>query len=413
MRTKHTTMAQVLLAVLPALLLAFVLQPAVSLADDVTHTVTYLVGDAHIDPMSIDHSSDLVRDGHNISLDATIPHAYENDSNYWFDCWTADKDVELLNVAGVFPAGTPLSRNQADLIIVTQDIKLTAHSIALYDDSTMLEKYATITYTTDGHGVFRGDLDAMSERVSIFSGPASIPTPEPNDNYEFAYWTADVPIFNYWSEAVKNNWDSGDFILAGTHLKTNWLSLVKVRENTTFTAHFRATKATVTYKADPAAAGSVDPTTEAVDLVSTEALVGLDGVDSFGSIKGSTPTLADPTKYEFTYWTADKDLYEDTSDGYKVITAGTQLSTERITSGNIFVTQDTVFTANFKEIGSDPEPDTPDDSDDSGKIQPADGSGSKVLPKTGDTLPGGGVAVALSAGVAVVAATALLRERCR
>ena len=200
----------------------------------------------------------------------------------------------------------------------------------------------------------------------------------------------------------------------------------------------------VTYTTD--GNGEVSPTSETTDETSSKPRGTIDGESASSDKDVCVATIAGNMEvhpkegFEFDYWTADVDIY-DTWPGsewlMRLIPANTPLETEELCTptdpaSQLYVAENTVFTAHFKPTGGDPEPEPvdPDGGDESGDtdgsdtIKPTgdtDGTDTIKLtndthgeptPKTGDTLPSATAAVVLGAGV-VVAGAALLRKRCQ
>ena len=164
--------------------------------------------------------------------------------------------------------------------------------------------------------------------------------------------------------------------------------MIYISKDTTFTAHFRRTTPyTLTYETD--GNGTVEPASEQIQ----------DGNSPAGPTK-----LTPKDGYEFSHWTANVDV--TLADG--VIYEGNAIAADELTQ--ILVDDDITFTAHFKETGSDPvTPDSdPDDSPD--KVKPADGTSDKVLPKTGNSLPGTAAAITLGAGCVIAAGALLVRK---
>ena len=339
-------------------------------------------------------------------------------TGYEFDYWTADQDVYTDVTA------TSIRLISKGFMITSEDLQA---GIFITKDTTFEAHFkrakVTVAYKTDDHGVVgkAGESVGLSSTYPLRDGSGELAvgratgtTPSPNENYEFAYWTADRVVY----DTVN---DGGVIYLVPvpleTRLTTYQLSYYYVAGETTFTAHFKRTPPyTVTYTS--AGNGTVSPTSEQVEAEGD-------------SPKGPT-TITPDAGYEFSHWTADKDVEVANEDATQAISltsndngADAQAATTTITAGQpitpeqfsrILMADDVEFEAHFKQTSVDPDPEpepvNPDGGDDSGSdtIKPADGADGKVVPKTGDALPGATAAVALGAGVAVAGA-ALLKKR--
>ena len=271
---------------------------------------------------------------------------------------------------------------------------------------------ATITYKSEGDGYVtptsdsldynywenkltdigeEGDTEPRTGEYVYITAINILGIADANDGSEFAYWTADVDVYiprptttgdNFWVRVVK----------AGTKIPTAKLgdtyATIYAARDTTFTAHFTKTAFTLTYQTD--GNGTVEPASEQVQ----------DGNSPAGPTK-----LTPKDGYEFSHWTANVDV--TLADG--VIYEGNAIAADELTQ--ILVDDDITFTAHFKETGSDPVTPDSDPDDSSDKVKPADGTSDKVLPKTGSTLPGVGVAIALCAGSVITAGVLFARKR--
>ena len=322
----------------------------------------------------------------------------ENYGNYVFDYWTAS-DWVYVDGEGSYKSGTPLTSDQIKLIDLGRianvyDLTFTAHFAKLH----------TITYEAGAHG----SVSPTTEQVKEGYAPAG-PTIVPDANYAFDYWTANkaVQVADADTQAVMladSNSDveaqaSTTTIDKGEAISTDEFSRIVTSDDVTFTAHFKRTAPyTVTYTTD--GNGSVTPETEEV----------LEGKSPKG------PSITPNANFEFDYWTANTEVYYiDDENNIIEFDVDDQISADELKK--LSVEEDVVFTAHFKEAPVDPEPepvdpDDPDNPDGGDTIKPADGADGKLVPKTGDTLPGVTAAVVLGAG-AVVAGAALLKKRCR
>ena len=211
--------------------------------------------------------------------------------------------------------------------------------------------------------------------------PATLPA----SGLEFSYWMSDTPV----------HLANGNVIDSAEPLTYEQLGQVVAWEPQYFYAVFETWRPTVTYTTD--GNGSVSPATEQV---------------SVGNHPVGATSLEPKDGYEFEYWTAN--VAVELSDG-TTIDMGEPIITDEIP--DIVVSSDITLTAHFKQVSVDPEPDPvdpvdPDNTDGGDTIKPVDDTDGKVVPKTGDALPGATAAVALGAGV-VVAGAALLRKRCQ
>ena len=296
--------------------------------------------------------------------------------NYMFDYWTASTDVYVLESTtrqlSAYAAGTHLPNENLSLYYVVKDTTFTAH---------FLRVSYTVTYDAGDHGTASPD----SETVAVGNTPGGC-TIIPDDGYKFSHWTSNVDVEIAAADATQaislasNENDvepqaSTTTIAAGKPITDEQLKrAVSFSDDPVFTAHY--TPFTITYTTD--GNGSVSVESETIS-------------ELYANPVGSDPKPN--TGYEFSHWTADKDVQIPGSNGADLITiaAGDPITTEQLKQ--ILVTDDITFTAHFKKISVGP-----------------DGSGGKLTPKTGDTLPGATAAVALGAGV-VVAGVALLRKR--
>ena len=354
MNRKRTTALKVLLFIVPALILALVLQPASAVAEDTTFTVSYVMetddlafasagfidddGCAVTDPcefVSAGSSPQIVNSGGSGggSFSPKVDGGY-------FGYWAANADVILNdgNTTTTVKSGDPLTTAQVKQIVVEDDLTITA-----YPWETAW--FATFTFVSDGHGtVSKSSVDTYM--------PSSLgditPTAIPDDDYSFDYWTADAPAYVYSSEQClpPDEEGSGEWVAAGTHITADQMKRTSIRTNVTFTAHFKSTKATVTYKTD--GHGTLDNSSESVNLDTTRELV-----DSTETLTVGRPTVGNDNPqpdagYEFAYWTADKDVYV-LFDGklMREEAEHTTFQPEDIVK-TLYVAEDTTYTAHFK-----------------------------------------------------------------
>ena len=380
--------------------------------EDTTFTVT-IVKSMTYDVTYKADSNGYITDGQNSEevvdggSPVSVPTPKANEAKkYAFAYWTADRNVTLTN-GSIIQQGAELTTAQLLQVKVTSEITFTAN---------FAQKAADVNYLTDGGGsvnptyelvTFDTNWAYLEDEVRTYPlvGEANIPTPTPNKGFTFKYWQANADVY----EMIYIGDGSGDAFLrrfiAWSEISAEELQTHEfyVGEDTTFTAIFeRNASYNVAYES--AGHGSVSPTDELVT----------------GGTNPKGPTTITPdADYEFDFWTANADVEvevpseDDTQSATITIPEGSPIQAEQLS--RIVVTKEITLTANFKPVEVPPEPYNPDDPDnpDGGDtIKPADGADGKLVPKTGDTLPGVTAAVVLGAG-AVVAGAALLKKRCR
>ena len=423
MKLDRTRILKGLLAVVPALLLALILQPTSALA----HTVTYQCSNPMTGWLTYANDSsytylssptETVDEGKSpvfAGLDGTVtrPYAVHIDLSGWcFDYWMADKEVTLSD-GTTFDASKPITQAQLLKIVVKEDLTLTAYfrtaetytfhylinnesklksispssedvtegsspsgptvepmdgeefgywtattDVELTDgtiiaagtkfsdaqlkkikatENTYFWAFAkseapyTVNYTTDGHGDI-SDLWGRTETVYWSNSPL-IPASMvyPSNDYEFDYWTSDVPVTLTDGTVIPKN-------TVMTHAQLLKVSVVE--DNITFQAHFKQTKADVTYES--AGNGSVSRTSETVALNEYELPDGTTTI-MVGMISG--PELNPAENYKFVYWTVNVNVLKT---DFSTITPNDMITTADLS--NIYVTQNTTFTAHFKRV---------------------------------------------------------------
>lgn len=270
MKLKHASRAKVLLGIVSALLLALVLQPATAQADDVQ--VYYKAeGDGQVNPQSDNLGSDssinwfyayIVVEQEDTDEPTTDERLCVTNLNYTsvatpnanrsFLYWMANVDVYIPWTKGD-TAPMFVRRIKAGTKITTKDLFEQYGTIwVARDTDTIFTAYfttadpCTITYKSDGNGT----VDPTSEKVEVGNSPVGIPALDPNDGFEFGYWTANIAV----------TLDNDDVIEEGKPITTDQLASVVVDQDITFTAHF-VEKDTDTDPVDP------DDTTKPTDKV--------------------------------------------------------------------------------------------------------------------------------------------------
>ncbi len=346
MKTRRATFFKALLAIVPALLLALVLQPAAALAEDNTHTITYQWGSGHsqagVGAEFLDATSSMpLSEPRETVVDGASPqfmdyYAFSNPQEfrvkltdgYYFAYWTANADVTLNdgNVTTTVKSGAPLTTTQVKQIVVEQDLTLTAYTLAMAN-------YSTFYFTSDERGI----VSAQSEDVYMPARLGNmVPTAQPRGGYTFAYWTASAPVFIFNDTTSFDPTEAnGEWVSAGTHISDDELSRATIRENVTVTANFEAPGHTITYKVD-ANIGSLpagySPT------VSVE--------DGKCPTNVPTPVANDSNQFVFDYWTADVPVQFIGSP--TTYPAGTHFASSAVAL--IVVENDITFEAHFKSV---------------------------------------------------------------
>ena len=325
MKSKHSSILKGLLVIVPALLLALIIQPAVVLAGE--WTVTYEVENINYSwiTYSDDKSNPVVTDPREYVVDGESPTfvrsedtpprglAVYADDGWEFTYWTADKEVELLDSAKTtISEGKPITQADLLLIKVTSDLTLTAH----FERSTTMH---TITYTVDPVGYFPAGIDT-SEQVENGQPLAKVPTPEPNDSQKY--------VFGYWSANVEVTLDNGGTIGANEMITIAQMSHIKVTSDITFTAHFRDTVHTITY--DATSEGYFENDSSPITKYANDLSYITDVPTPISSVEA----------YPFVGWTASVDVV--LSDG-TTIKKGDLITSSKMTK--IIVWEDIDFTA--------------------------------------------------------------------
>ncbi len=309
-------------------------------------------------------------------------------TKYALDYWTADKDIytceneQLTTIA----AGTKLASLEG--YYVADAVTFTAH---------FKHQPVTVAYTSDGNGSVGMDSESVEIDKEYASGEEMLPvgkpagttaTPTDSTKYAFDYWTADKDIYTCENEQLTT-------IAAGTKLDSSPEDYY-VSGDVTYTAHFKRIAYAITY--ETAGHGTLSPASET--LAVGDALVGC--------------KISPEKGYEFSHWTADKDVQISVEDGADpiIIAIGEKITAEQFKQ--VLVTDDITFTAHFKEVSVSPSStDDPDDSDNSNdNTDSTSGDNGKLTPKTGDTLPGTTAAVAVVALVLAAGAALFRRRRC-
>ena len=290
-----------------------------------------------------------------------------------------------------------------------------------------------VTYKVDGEGAVTPTFETVdsstmwqyriktneeaAEKYDILTGDPVYTrqitgsTAVPNDDSEFGYWIADVDVYVPWDASEPNPYYL-KCITAGTPITSADLcakaTIYIEMRNVEFTAHFteKLPTYTVSYTTeDPSHGWIIDSNTGETVSDAEESVLRLNSPTMQSGAKAYEPHAADG--WEFDYWTAsiDLDIYEGGTGTVIQIPFGQSITTEQLKQSQI--PENVTFTAHFKETGSNPV--TPDSD-----ATPKDGSAgdaSKVLPKTGSTLPGVGVAIALCAGSVITAGVLFARKR--
>ena len=325
MEPKRTTIFKALLAIVPALLLALILQPASALAE--THAARYTVAEGSTnygyfvrkgtDDVQTQPFEEYVNTGESPVFGVwdsgmAIPCEVKAYTGYVFDYWTADQDLAYDD--GVFSKGDHFSTAELLTVGIVVDTTFEAH----FREAT---KY-TVTY---GHSGYFEEISPEEEEVvegSCPTGPTTITPKQGEDGCEFGYWTANKVV----------TLTDGTEIAQGEKIKDAQLKKVKVTSAIAFVAHVkREAPYTVYY------------VTDGNGYIS----------DDFGPSQtvffSNSPTLpasmVHPFEdYEFDHWTADKAI---------TLTDGTSIDAEKpLTHAQLLkvsVEDDITFIAHFKE----------------------------------------------------------------
>ena len=245
---------------------------------------------------------------------ANVPTPVPNEADtYVFGYWTADSDIDL-NDGSVIAKGNRISIAQMSKISMWSDTTFTAHCRKLDHG---------VYYKVDENGYYPSGV-AIFEHVQDGKPLANVPTPVPNDDtkYVFGYWTADVDV--YLADDTR--------IAKGNQITIAQMSSVVPESDIYFTAHFRDTVHTITYKAGTK--GHIE-TTESTDTAT-------EYVDDLGSLASVPTVISDVDGYPFEGWTADVEVF--LSDGTS-IAKGQQITTAKMST--IVVYEDITFTAYY------------------------------------------------------------------
>ena len=257
-------------------------------------------------------------------------------TKYAFDHWTADKDIYKLegDKLTTTPAGTGLASTEG--YFVTGDVTFTAHFKQIAAD---------VTYESAGHG----SVSKASEKVTFseetidaagtkaMAGTPTGSTPNPNADYEFDYWTANVDVISVTDFST---------LTAGSKITNDQLSSIYITKEAIFTAHFKHKPATVTYAAE--GNGSVDKDSESVEIDKEYKIGGSEL--PVGLPSGTTTTPFDSNKYAVGYWTADKNVYTCNNEELTAIASDTKLDNS---PAHYYVAEDVTFTAHFLRTAYD------------------------------------------------------------
>ena len=256
-------------------------------------------------------------------------------TKYAYDYWIADKAVykyendQLTTVS----AGTKLTSPED--YYVAEDVTFTAYFKQIAGD---------VTYKSAGHGSVSKESEEISfteqaidaAGTKAMAGTPTGSTPNPNDDYEFDYWTANVDVISVTDFST---------LTAGSKITNDQLSSIYITKEAIFTAHFKHKPVTVTYKAE--GNGSVDKGSESVEI-DKEYKSGEETLP-VGKLGGAAATPTDSTKYALDYWTADKAVYKYENNQLTTIDAGTKLTS----IADYYVAEDVTFTAHFLRTAYD------------------------------------------------------------
>ena len=423
MKLNRTTALKSLLVITAMLLLALILKPVAALAED--YKVTFVIADdrGYLTGRYSDKNlgTTVVVDApdgkvlsapqvvHKTGYESLEPWAYSNVLD-GYDAYIESVSADLTCGNSSIPIYVSAG------MLSTKDRNRVSSAFQSYWFSVTQDTTITIRLYPRARIVFQADetvTQLLSNKLTtfdLFAGEESIDSHGGDgvsvnciDGYEFDYWTADADVST----------DTATF-KEGDHIPYRDAEKIIPTQGFHLTAHTKKVTRTATFTTD--GPGTVTTSPEDVHLA-TRYRASADPATQ-GILVGQVTTCTNPTAstgYEFDYWTSNVYVYSLSSGLLTAIHDGTPLTTEEVNS--CYIDQNTTFTAHFKQTGPIPEPDpvNPDDggdTDGSDTIKPADDTTSKLTPKTGDSLPGATVAVALGAGV-VVAGAALLKKRCR
>ena len=234
------------------------------------------------------------------------------EAGYAFDHWVADKNVTLED-GTVITAGNPITPEQVEEIVVTEDITLTA----IHED---IRK--KVTYESDEGG----EITGIDEEPVVPNGNPTGSEEEPKEYFVFDHWEADKDVVL----------EDGTEIKAGDPITPEQVTQIVVTEDIVVTAIHEDTRKTVTYESD-----------EGGEIT---------GIDEEPVVPNGNPTGTEDEpkdEYEFDHWEADKDVVLE--DGTE-IKAGDPITPEQIS--HIVVTEDITLTAVHKPIIATEVPDT-------------------------------------------------------
>ena len=338
MKSNHTTIRKALLLVVPAVLLAFVLQSVGAVAES-SATVYYktdgngkVAGIEKEDVVVPTWTYELYDFSDSVSTVMISGTTVEPNQGYVIDYWTADKTIyRAIDNSSLLmkpiEAGTHLdalsyevktldgesSGYGSQCYYVTEDTTFTAHFKST-EPHTVTYKAASDGYIPDGQN---------TEKVVDGSSPVSVPTPVAKDpnKYAFDCWSADKDVTLTDDTVIPEN----------ISITSDQIAKVKVTSNITFTAYFRISVANVTYETD--GNGTVDPTSDRIAL---------DAVSCRGAVD---VTLSPNPGFRLAYWTANKHVYIKLGENHWLeIEVGNRL--DDLTG--IYVADDTTFTANLE-----------------------------------------------------------------
>lgn len=136
----------------------------------------------------------------------------EPNTGYTFIHWISDESVTLTD-GTVIPAGTPITDDQIQKVVVTENLVFTA----IYETNDY-----TVTYTSDENGAITGKTE---EGVEYGKNPTGT-METPNEGYEFKEWIADVDV----------TLTDGTTIKAGDPITPSQISLIVVDKDIKLTA---------------------------------------------------------------------------------------------------------------------------------------------------------------------------------
>lgn len=261
MKTRRTKILKVLLAIVPALLLALVLQPAAALADSYKVTIQCNGNEGSLDFGSVTTTS------YTQDADADYDYMLQNiptpspNSYYVFVYWTADTQINLYpediqNPPDPIPANTAFTTQQLSQAMFQQETTVTAHFRSSFHTVTYDSEDVTrgwITYS-GWQGVVIATETVVDDKCPTFVDTDRAGEREyavhAEDGWEFSYWTTTVDV------TLANG---GGTIEAGQPISQEQMLNVMVESNLTFVAHFK--QPSVDPDPDPDPVDPVDPDT--------------------------------------------------------------------------------------------------------------------------------------------------------